>query len=527
MRSLIDVEFIDNTNYSDNSVSDILGAVLPHYWGPVDEINQLSYSEFVASYPAIVTENWATIASAYFAGAGLIEIVRPRGLATFYHGVLYKPKVAVTGKPLVSGYDRQAGKVAGVYTGDGPYVKDAEVDVTFLDIRLRYPGNAPSGNQLVVTLSNLGTTPEIKIAYNVSSNGITVELESHEGSLVPGTFQDGKKYFISDVLSRDSSFLELNLLQDVDHFVEIYTGSGLMTAVFTIPVDAEDYDYQLTAADVADAYVKYFASTKISQATLLFSSKPEELTNKAILDIAEARMDCNALLGHSIALPLTEAGVTAEYIKYQGKFGNYYAGRDYFLVNGVKVPTTCIGRVAGRYCNVTKNAGINQVPSAKAFGAYPGVLTESLSEDEVVALHKLGVNSVYQTMDGPYIWGIKSLFERQTSFYSKANIMRVCAFVLASTFDLLEEILHTPNTDAKKKLVQDDRQTAIDSLVASNALKADSTAVCNSTNNTDAETAGGELLILDLDLGFIKLIERFKVRVVATDSTVSATLINS
>ena len=63
-------------------------------------------------------------------------------------------------------------------------------------------------------------------------------------------------------------------------------------------------------------------------------------------------------------------------------------------------------------------------------GSYPGVLSESLKFDDVLDLHKEGINSVYSSINGPQIFGIKSMHERQNSYYAKLNIMRVLAAIL-------------------------------------------------------------------------------------------------
>ena len=101
--------------------------------------------------------------------------------------------------------------------------------------------------------------------------------------------------------------------------------------------------------------------------------------------------------------------------------------------------------------------------------------------------------------------------------------MRVIANILYTTVPFLEENLHTPNSDRKKATIQSNRQSYLDVLIAKDVLKPDSKAQCDANNNPDNLTNGGELLILDFDCGFIKLIERFKVRITASDSTTTVT----
>ena len=92
MRQLIDVEFVDNSNYSDNTTDDVVGMVLPHSWGPVNKVTSVVYSKFLTNYPAEATPHYAIADGCFNAGAGMMEIVRPQGTQTYLHCVLYKSK---------------------------------------------------------------------------------------------------------------------------------------------------------------------------------------------------------------------------------------------------------------------------------------------------------------------------------------------------------------------------------------------------------------------------------------------------
>jgi hypothetical protein len=60
-------------------------------------------------------------------------------------------------------------------------------------------------------------------------------------------------------------------------------------------------------------------------------------------------------------------------------------------------------------------------------------------------------------------------------------------------------------------------------LISQEVLKGNSKCQCDDKNNPDDQTNGGELLIIDFDCWFVKLIERFKVRITASDSTTTVT----
>lgn len=647
MRQLIDVEFVDNSNYSDNTTDDVVGMVLPHSWGPVNKVTSVVYSKFLTNYPAEATSHYAIADGCFNAGAGMMEIVRPQGTQTYLHCVLYKSKpsakdqlnaveynnayeaVQPTGKssfdevltlieptkattlqklktlyssisalqlaldsehaaelsafnnalaaakapevaaavpdalvtedwvteipsnaaevvsylqgivdaiPAVEftpsgtaaiklGIDRQMKLNYTTPTGGNEgMINPDDVDKVICDFVQIYPGNIPLEGELAMRVA-VGDDDEgertIGFSLIQTLNGTTVAVESLQGSVVPGTLLDGQNYFITDVMNRDSLYFTA--------FMKV-TPEELNTL---IPVDSEygqqvNYSVEeiaeISEEQIVAAYAKYFASCALSKATLLIPTKCTEAINNAVKQAAGKRMDCCAIIGYPTEQIFDYESVLAFLQLMLGeKFAFFYAGRDTYTVKGQQLLTPCVGKIAGRYCAVTADTNINQIPSAEAYGAYPGALVETFDEDEVLALHKLGGNSVYTTANGPLIWGVKSLHTRQASYFAKANVMRVIAQILYTTFPLLNQNLHTPNSTRKKATIQANRQAFLSTLISQDVLKGNSYCQCDDKNNPDELTNGGELLILDFDCGFIKLIERFKVRITASDSTTTVT----
>ena len=132
------------------------------------------------------------------------------------------------------------------------------------------------------------------------------------------------------------------------------------------------------------AYTEYFSDSLLTKSTILIPCHSSETLNNALISIVEKRMDANAIVGYPKSSLFTKAAITtfSESLT-PGMFGIFYAGRDLVTVGGVKVVTSCVGGIAGRYCAVTAMSTINQVPSAQAWGRYPGSLVESLKPDEV------------------------------------------------------------------------------------------------------------------------------------------------
>ena len=139
-------------------------------------------------------------------------------------------------------------------------------------------------------------------------------------------------------------------------------------------------------------------------------------------------------------------------------------------------------------------------------------------------MHDLGINSVYSTVAGPRIYGLKSLYVRQTSYFSKFNVGRVCSRILRYAFSVAYGCDPYGQHDQKKALVQNLLNADLNRLKAQGALRPNSSVRCDNTNNSDLDTNGGEILIVNYDCWFVKLIERVSISILATDSSVSAVI---
>lgn len=416
---------------------------------------------------------------------------------------------------LKLGKDRQP---SANYTA--PVVGGDDIDKILVDFVSGYPGNIPLEGDLSVRV-NVGMDEEdnqvITLTLIQNLDGDVVAVETMTGSPIAGTTLDGRSYYIAEVVRRDSDYFDAAVKVNSNDFLKACPAGTEFQADVTY--DVEELT-EVEETDIVAAYTQYLGSCALSNATLLIPCRTTTAINNAVKNAAGTRMDCCAILGYPIEQSFTlEEIQTFARTMLGEKFAFFYAGRDVYTLLGQEFNTSCVGVIAGRYCQTTEDATINQVPSAQSYGAYPGSLVESLDESGVLALHEEGFNSVYQTATGPYIWGLKSLHTRQNSYFAKANVMRVIAQLLATTFDYLESVLHTPNSDRKKAMVQQNRQAFLDQLIAQDVLRGPSTCQCDRNNNQDKDTNGGELLIIDFDMWFVKLIERFHIRITASDDT--------
>lgn len=429
--------------------------------------------------------------------------------------VVYTPKTTLAG--INSARERQKGLN---FSEAGTSISN--INQVLLDIATKYPGNMPLEGDVTVeaALAYVDGQLTCNIALIQVVDGERTVLENHVGGLVPNQIVDGKDYYINSVLKNNSEYLACNF--DATEAEAVKAMGTELEMSFTF-MNADQKISDIKESELQAAYQGYFGNCEMSKSTILIPTYESENLNNTVVQCAAKTMDRIAIVGYPTNMPYDFKSIKEFYTTLVAeKFGLFYQGRDAITINGVSKASSCVGRIAGRYVATTVDAGINQIPSAESYGKYPAGITATLTSQEVLDLHELGVNSVYSTSNGAYIWGVKTMHSRQSSYFAKANVVRVIANVLYTTFPYLYGLLHTPNTDRKKRMVEANRQSFIDTLISQEVLRADSKAQCNEENNKDWDTNGGEILILDFDLGFIKLIERFKIRIRATDSTVTA-----
>ena len=124
------------------------------------------------------------------------------------------------------------------------------------------------------------------------------------------------------------------------------------------------------------------------------------------------------------------------------------------------------------------------------------------------------------------IFSIRSCHLRQTSYFGKFNISRVCAEILKPTILSALGAIHTDTaSDAvMRNSFANSLQVFIDDEISKGNIKSNSVASCNDNDNSDPNTNGGEKLVIRLTLWFKKLVEKVNIIVVATDSTVTSSV---
>ena len=519
MRELIDVNFIDKTNYADQASGDVGGILLYHHWGPVGKLNSLTLPEFTRLYPTSTKRlhpSWINAFRAFQSGLGSIEVFRVQGDNKYKY--FLTPTTAAV-----------------------PTVSDAASLSVLTDpaFSLRYagvPAEMINGKSLVFESKDIsaeegyndaGFPPAMRIniflvdkaSAATADLSLLTPIETHEGFTEVGFQLEGQNAFIGSRVQSNSQ-----LLQFVNNSSKSFLAFDFKV-IFEF--DAASAPADVSADSLAGAYADVFSDIEASRATILID--PGTKTNTAANSVlaaasVQARADLVAVVGYPVQSEFDEASILAyKQSLSPAQFGGFYATRELITVNGVNYTSNGLGTIAGRIAAVAASANVNQLPSAKTWGQFGGVITQSLTFKEVLALHLKGVNSVYASVDGARIFGLRSLHARSTCYYAKFNVSRVSARILRYGFSVALNALHTGNTGALKASVQNLLDADLTRLKASGDIKSQSSVLCADKNNHDIDTNGGEILIIDYEIWFVKLVERVKFTITATDNSVSVT----
>lgn len=559
---LVNVEFVDETNYvNPASTDDIVGAVVESVWGVPDTPTVLT-SESWRSFASLmdsprVNQSFATIQRLFDAGADYVAVVRP--------SVNEKYLLAV-GTVADSALTIEASQHETAEEDDIPIEESAIADdpTALFAVRYKYPGGVPF--KLTVTPlastarkpNDLKDVPLFTMAFYL--NGATAPTESFLVAFTEASAQ-GESYFYADVINSSSLYFVASSA------VETQLAPGAISGLSAPGVleinETKNKTFfdpggifnpnRLTAQDYVNAYEK-FRDRSQSSITLLVSTydpnadddtegtqKGPEDVYATISDIANTRKDCNALIGCPKSL-FNNADETT----VKGNIRDYFTNNpNTSFMDSLDMFTDAIAAVekvtvrnksffldgtatwAARTAVVAKTyKNRNRLASYLATGQTSAVLVKSLQFATVVELMSdYGIGSIYKATTGNYIFNIRSQYANQSSYFGKMNVMRVTAALLSWLLTDVEYVIHTEVTsDATERLsFQEQCNSKLGQMIARGELKSESFISCGDDINTDALTQGGECLNIEAELWFKKLTERVKIKITATDSSVTVT----
>lgn len=545
---LIDVDFVDNTNYANPlSTDDVVGGVVETVWGKVDQmvlLDSVSWEAFANPLGlARVNQSYATIRRLFDAGAKYIEVYRPSKNEKY---------LFVTGVANDSG-DTSTLTVTAI---DKTPTEAESYEETFWSnekavfcIRYRYPGGFP-GKLEVIPFTGRKPDELANVALfniNLYLNGAQDPTETFTVSFTQAE-ASGESFFYAEVLNNQSQYLTAKL---------DFVAEGLDETLLAVKANA-DVDYNemftgeggiwnpnpLTIQDYINAYEKFRDRTRSSSTLLISTFNPndkesaDEIVNLygKLCEVSNARKDMNALVGcRKQEFNGTDEGDRKQAIQAyidsipnQGMFNAAYAAVERvvvrnkaFLLDGTATAAGAIASVAASLKNR------NRLPSYMETGKVNAVLMKSLEFNTVVELmDESGIGSIYTAASGNYLFNIRSRYSIQRSYFGKLNVMRVTAALLAWLMTDAEYAIHTEVTsdEAQRIAFQERCNSKLGQMIARGELKSESYISAGNDINTDALTNGGECLNLEAYCWFKKLTERVKIKVIATDTTTSVSI---
>ena len=541
---LIDVKFQDATSHTSITSTDTIGLVMPFYWGESDKVEIYGRNAFYEMYPESLPigvsniENkdlysgFAQVKAAFAHGAGEVEIYRPSDGWKYQNLTIDK-----------------TGTIAG--TSSKLNSADSKYDETkAVTIALKYAGFVPqslaygyTNISVGVSLSNSeeytdGAMVKINI-YGVDADSETTLLETFEGASNPTAKIGGESIFLEDVVNGNSMFIDVRATDNItiQSAVEedIYACNEYSeTGVFASNKFTEAFKGGVAKGyemfnDYESSICTFIINPFVSESAMQGSTQLITEFDASLKNIAEYRKNCLAVVGYPIDHSNTYDKATIEgYFNNHSSKGSKFCiavqGQEYISVFGQRFVLNCIGGYCGAMVNIAKEAHLNQIASGYVYGNYGGSLKKSLLSGKVIDLMEVGINSVYTSKRGNIIFGTRTRYGRQNSYFGKINVMRVTTMLLKNIFPIAVETLHTDA--ASNPITRASLSTMLNSIIDTyknnQDLLWDSKADCSDAINTDYLTKGGTVLNIILLLHFIGLVERVSIKIVATDTSVTA-----
>lgn len=508
MQDLINVTFEETSINPTFTTGDVLGVIINHYWGPVNTLKRMSAQEFLNQYPNELPLG-ATLLNPqdFYAYAQVLKAIE--------NGISQIEVYRVNSE--TNGWKYRQVNVGNTASANVSLQQFDESADTKLSIALKYPGYVPASyapgcKSISLKIKATEGVVYIQVLGNLDDD-TSILLEEFEGGFKVNQLEEGKSYYIQNVLN-ESRFIRCKV-----------NGSLSTLAETTIALSNVLDNAVLTAEDFKKPLIREFSDIEISQATLLISPMNSSEADTALIQASHSRKNCISVVGYPTTNEFSEESIEEFYNSLlKDKFSVFIAGREQYKVMGSTIYLNCVGGWCGCTAKVASDVRINQLASARTYGSYYGVLSETLTFGEVLNLHEKGVISVYNSNTGPQIFGVRTMNAKQNSRFGKANVMRVLASILKQVFPLAMDALHTDVAEnpAEQVIFSSSLNSIISRFIALGNIKENSVAICDSSVNNVNTTSLGTVFNIVLSIGFIGLVEKINIKVVATDSSVTA-----
>lgn len=540
---LINVSYQDRTNYTAEVGGDVMGIPLIHPWGPTGKLLVLNEQQFYETYPeeflssAVFSKNpdwlysYGTVKQAFANGLKQVEVygLMPKCVQTA--DASKKIYICVNPETDEASVSTESNAANAVYVITPKY---SGIPSAQLGIGILFPKQGGSADHDYEIYIKAFTKSGERQFEDLSRPNDTLYTEYYTGLWSSEQVINGEDNSIFAIL-KDSQLVKCERVSNPNTILrpqtEVY--DEIFISAAPIEKDTSSYDNIKTVVpfDKAD-YYKWFGDMRRSQATMLCSPFGYDVLDTELTVTAREAQDRIAVIGRNINVDVSDesSAITTlnKYKDMENMFSVLVSGADTVNVNGMNVNLNCVGGFIGRTAAIASQYRTNQPASAFTYGApYNGTLRDSMDFETVLNLHDLGLCSVFNDINGPTIWGIRTLYKNQNSYFAKLNVIRVLAEILRQVFPICLQAIHTDA--AANEQTASDYETKfmgiLDYEVSQQNIKSDSVAVCTGSINSDKNTKGGKIFNLLLSLHFIGLVEKVNISVVATDSSVSAQIV--
>lgn len=478
---LINVTFEDAVTYGTTDTTDILGVIMPYHWGPAGKVNIFNKQEFYDAYPEFVPPR-VTIGDVYKPYYRIKSFFNNGGSRV----AVYRPEIA-------SEYFAEDNGA------ETPAITPIGGEVTGKYLVFKYPG-----------LPNINASVKLKSGHIVNESGVwdvmlTNGIEYGQSGHVAYEWFSGQLTDPSGVTEMGESTYLPKILEQKSQYMQIVESTAAAAEFIPIP---DTWTPTMPTGEGAPTIASVFCTSAT-------------LTPTMFLEYDETADKYNS------SCFFTEGPITVptQAPTRKNKFDINVLGTESIKVFNSFHTIGCNAGVAGAYSNIARQTHLNQIASAQAYGAYSGTLTSGLTFQNALDCMALGYVSVFNSNGSPQIFGTRNSFNvgHEGSYFARCNVSRVLASVLKNVLLQCVDVIHTDTAAnaVSRKMFETNLNNIIGQYISTQDLQADSIAICNGSNNTDAQTQGGTILNIILALHFIGLVEKINIRVIATETGVT------
>jgi phage tail sheath protein FI len=368
------------------------------------------------------------------------------------------------------------------------------------------------------------------VVYWQDDDGNWIQVELHKVSRKQKVDGYGKQLHLEEKINGVSSYI---IVKDNTGLADTVVPEEQTTR---LDLASGDDGSDISDSDLVTGWEEFENPDDVDIRILINGGETSVVAQTAIRDVAEARLDCIAVLD----MPFASTSSATSMLTFRNTTQNFNSSyvalyslwpKIYDAFNDLLIRVPVSGYVAAQYAY---NDYVSNVWFAPA-GFNRGVLDDALevtktdgkalSEGERDVLYQAQINPV-QTFrgEGHVIWGQKTE-QKKLSALSSVNVRRLLIVLEKAMAIALRPFVDEPNNDLTRFRIEALLNEYLDSLSSQGAFQTEAGdsgfhVVCNETNNTPAVIDSGELRV-DVFVKPSRAAEYIRLRVTPTVSGAS------